>query len=54
MNRELLYPPNTVTKMPTNNTANAVKIRPTLKQKPVAVARIGVGNKSGIYTESMP
>lgn len=44
----LLKPPKTLTKVPTKNTAVAVKKRPTLKQKPVAVALITVGNNSGI------
>ena len=45
---ELPYPPNAVTSIPTNNTAVAVNNLPVLKQKPVAVPRIGTGNNPGM------
>lgn len=46
--KALLKPPKILTMLPTKNTAVAVKKRPTLKQKPVAVALITVGNNAGI------
>ena len=48
INNELEYPPNSVTRTPTNRTAIAVKILPVLKQKPIAVPRISTGNKPGM------
>ena len=54
MNNALLYPPKAVTITPTNNTAVAVNNRPTLKQNPVAVARIETGNNNGINALSTP
>ena len=46
--KALPKPPKNVTRVPTKNTAVAVKKRPILKQKPVAVALIMVGNNSGM------
>lgn len=44
----LLSPPKKATIAPTKKTEVAVKKRPMLKQNPVAVARITVGNNWGI------
>ena len=42
------YPPKKLTSQPTKKTADAVKILPILKQKPVAAERICVGKSAGI------
>jgi hypothetical protein len=44
----LPYPPKAVTKAPTKKTAVAVTSLPTLKQMPVAVARMWTGKSWGI------
>ena len=54
INNALLYPPNVATTTPTISTAAPVNRRPILKQKPVAEARIAVGNNNGIYMDNIP